>query len=87
MQLPQAPGAQRNVHQATEENVQLLMTSIGPIILSLGWQDKKRDCSDSCRYTSFSMLRTRGSNRPDSLVPRVLFLRLSREEERLGKRM
>ena len=32
----QAPGAQRNVHQATEENVQLLMTSTGPIILSLG---------------------------------------------------
>ena len=36
MQLPQAPGAQRNVHQATEENVQLLMTCTGPIILSLG---------------------------------------------------
>ena len=32
----QAPGAQKNVHQATEENVQLLMTSTGPIILSLG---------------------------------------------------
>ena len=32
----QAPGAQRNVHQATEENVQLLMTSTGPVILSLG---------------------------------------------------
>ena len=36
MQLPQAPCAQRNVHQATEENVQLLMTSTGLIILSLG---------------------------------------------------
>ena len=82
MQLPQAPGAQRNVHQATEENVQLLMMSTGPIILSLGWQEKKRNCSDSCIYTSFSMLGTRGSNRPNSFVPRVLFLRLSREEER-----
>ena len=82
MQLPQVPGAQRNVHQATEENVQLLMMSTGPIILSLGWQEKKRNCSDSCIYTSFSMLGTRGSNRPNSLVPRVLFLRLSREEER-----
>ena len=30
------PVAQRNVHQATEENVQLLMMSTGPIILSLG---------------------------------------------------
>ena len=79
-----APGTRctKKCSSSDRRNVQLLMMSTGPIILSLGWQEKKRNYSDSCIYTSFSMLSTRGSNRPSSLVPRVLFLRLSREEER-----
>ena len=79
-----APGTRctKKCSSSDRRNVQLLMMSTGPIILSLGWQDKKRNYSDSCIYTSFSMLSTRGSNRPSSLVPRVLFLHLSREEER-----
>ena len=47
MQLLQAPGDQKSVHQATEENVGGLMTSTGPIILPLAQKDKKSDCSDS----------------------------------------
>ena len=78
-----APGTRctKKCSLSDRKNVQLLMMSTGPIILSLGWQEKKRNCSDSCIYTSFSMLGTRGSNRPNSLVPRVLFLRLSRGRE------
>ena len=77
MRLLQAPGEQRNVHQATEENVRRLM-----IILSLAQQDKKGDCSDSGIHTSYSMLRTwreQWTRQPRSQGPFSLSLERWRE--------
>ena len=89
MQLPQAPGEQKHFHQATEENVRGLMLSTGPIILSIAQKDEKSSCSDSGMYTSNSTLylccTLEGRNGPDNLLPRVLFICLLRDEERLGK--
>ena len=82
MQLSQAPGEQKHFHQATEENVRGLMTSTGPIILSLAQKDEKSNCSDSGMYTSNSMLRTwrkKWTRQPPSQSPFYLSLERQRE--------
>ena len=86
MQLPQAPGEQKHFHQATEENVRGLWWRARALSFSHSPRKTKRATALIlvCILATVCYARE-GRNGPDNLLPRVLFICLLRDEERLGK--